>query len=122
MTISKDLFLAILSMDAYNRSYGAGVDLGVNSDVKDTLLENIKILQATSSLPTSDAYKAGFYAIAYQTTADIGDPDNGGVIPAAGFAIYPSRPHTTCQSTRFAITGSRCHWAGRAAMPGIFPT
>jgi len=25
MTISKDLFLAILSMDVYNRGYGAGL-------------------------------------------------------------------------------------------------
>jgi len=25
MTVSKDLFLAILSMDAYNRGYGAGL-------------------------------------------------------------------------------------------------
>ena len=28
MSISKDLFLAILSMDAYNRGYGAGVGDG----------------------------------------------------------------------------------------------
>lgn len=30
MTISKDLFLAILSMDAYNRGYGAGLSDGIN--------------------------------------------------------------------------------------------
>jgi len=33
MTISKDLFLAILSMDSYNREYGAGIDLGDNDQV-----------------------------------------------------------------------------------------
>lgn len=27
MTISKDLYLAILSMDAYNREYGAAIKL-----------------------------------------------------------------------------------------------
>ena len=30
MTISKDLFLAILSMDAYNRGYGTGL-AGLNT-------------------------------------------------------------------------------------------
>jgi hypothetical protein len=33
MTISKDLFLAILSMDAYNRGYGAGIADGDDSDL-----------------------------------------------------------------------------------------
>jgi len=32
MTISKDLFLAILSMDAYNRGYGSGINDGGNND------------------------------------------------------------------------------------------
>ncbi len=32
MSISKDLFLAILSMDAYNRGYGAGITDGQHID------------------------------------------------------------------------------------------
>lgn len=32
MTISKDLFLAILSMDSYNRGYNAGINFGPGSD------------------------------------------------------------------------------------------
>ena len=35
MTISKDLFLAILSMDSYNRGYGEGIAGlgGINSKI-----------------------------------------------------------------------------------------
>jgi hypothetical protein len=32
MTISNDLFLAILAMDSYNRGYGEGIDFGPNSN------------------------------------------------------------------------------------------
>lgn len=32
MTISSELFLAILAMDSYNRGYGAGIDFGRNSN------------------------------------------------------------------------------------------
>lgn len=32
MTISKELYLAILSMDAYNRGYGAGIADGGKAD------------------------------------------------------------------------------------------
>lgn len=33
MTVTKDLFLAILAMDAYNRGYKARINLGVASSI-----------------------------------------------------------------------------------------
>ena len=85
MTISKDLFLALLSMDAYNRGYGAGVDLGQNSDESNgsialggaTIVKNLKDVGLLDQ-----AKAAGFYAVAYETTEDIGTTKTGGVIPA----------------------------------------
>lgn len=64
--ISKDLFLSILSMDAYNRGYNAGIS-GL-SDNKNTALSGVKVIRASSSDPGSDEFQAGFYAIAYQLT------------------------------------------------------
>ena len=78
MSMSKDLFLALLSMDVYNRGYGAGLALGEKSDAIDTLFGNAKII-ATRGQP--DAKAAGFYAVAYTTTKDIGTTETGGVIP-----------------------------------------
>ncbi len=74
MTVSKDLFLAILSMDSYNRGYGAGIGettdgLGSASD------GSVKIGAATVSYNLEDAgladtaQAAGFYAIAYDVDA-----------------------------------------------------
>ena len=84
MTISKDLLLAILSMDAYNRGYGSGVS-GL-SDANGALLGDVSISGTSASLVDANGNRldeaAGFYAVAYTTTADIGDPTNGGIIPA----------------------------------------
>lgn len=72
MTISKDLFLAILSMDAYNRGYGAGITdngnddpdgLGVSTDTQDYFIGNAKIIDSKGD---AEAQAAGFYAIAYE--------------------------------------------------------
>lgn len=41
MSISKDLFLALLSMDAYNRGYGAGIS---GLPVENALLGAAKIV------------------------------------------------------------------------------
>ena len=79
MTISKELFLAILSMDSYNRGYGAGIsngehiENGVDLGLGDTI--GSKVGSATvSSRVSSDAngaaQTAGFYAIAYTLTED----------------------------------------------------
>lgn len=68
MPVSKDLFLAILSMDAYNRDYGAGIGGlgGEGSQIGTaTLLKDSSILADESCLRLVKA--SGFYAIAYDT-------------------------------------------------------
>lgn len=67
MTISKDLLLAILSMDAYNRGYGAGID-SLSQD-KGTQIGTAAISEnAEDILAEGSAVAAGFYAISYDTT------------------------------------------------------
>lgn len=68
MTISdKDLFLAILSMDSYNRGYGAGINDSANNDQDGLGVSNAVIGSATISfdISTQAAQNAGFYAAAY---------------------------------------------------------
>jgi hypothetical protein len=71
MTVTeKDLFLAILAMDSYNRGYDAGLmDNGENDpdglgDSPGTAVGGATILDV--DLPQG-AQAAGFYAVAYQT-------------------------------------------------------
>lgn len=61
MTMSRDLFLAILSMDSYNRGYGAGVkNLPVSGKIgKANIGEGAETL-----LTKGTAEAAGFYALA----------------------------------------------------------
>lgn len=63
MAISKDLFLAILSMDAYNRGYGEGIS-GLGG-------KGTKIGSTTIGDDANDAEgvaeAAGFYAVSYDT-------------------------------------------------------
>jgi len=78
MIISKkDLFLAILAMDSYNRGAGAGID-GLSSEAGTT------IGTATIGIDSSDdsgvAEDAGFYAIAYTLDEAVGDLAAGTVI------------------------------------------
>lgn len=75
MTISKDLFLAILSMDSYNRGYGAGLaENGQNDpdglDVHGSQIGNASISTTLSDVSEgfeAEAQAAGFYAVAYDT-------------------------------------------------------
>src|SRR6056297_311237 len=61
MTISKDLFLAILAMDSYNRGYAPGIE------VEGDKIGFASIGQDSSSLagPVNLAEDNGFYAISY---------------------------------------------------------
>jgi len=85
MTISKDLFLAILSMDAYNRGYNPGIALDDKSDGTN------KVGAATISKNIEDvgikdaAQAASFYAVAYDVDgADIDGLDSTTVISYRG--------------------------------------
>ena len=60
MTISKDLFLSLLSMDAYNRGYNSGID--DLSDEPGTQIGNAAILDV--KIPEG-SQSAGFYALSY---------------------------------------------------------
>ena len=63
MTVSDELFLAILAMDSYNRGYGAGIDElgGIGSK-----LGNATISTDAGKILGADAQAAGFYAVAYK--------------------------------------------------------
>lgn len=72
MTITRDLLLAILSMDSYNRGYGAGLEdadatgggLGVTDDTAIFRIGSAAIRFDSRDLADEDA---GFYSIAYDT-------------------------------------------------------
>ena len=73
MSISEDLFLAILSMDAYNRGYREGIAGlgGVGSGIG-----NATITQQSDTGESDPGVVAGFYAIAYEMAADVGEGDD----------------------------------------------
>ncbi len=80
MAISKDLFLAILSMDAYNRGYGAGIELTGNEIGVATILtdseEEFADPEAPEGTPTVGE-DADFYAVAYTIGAGVDGLDAG---------------------------------------------
>lgn len=59
MTISKDLMLSILSMDAYNHGYDQGTVVGQSQ------IGNATITYQSSILPESAEVAASFYALSY---------------------------------------------------------
>ena len=77
MSISKDLFLAVLSMDAYNRGYNSGIEdeigIGAGLGQAGSGIGNALVLNVP--LP-SGSEAAGFYAISYEMTADVGEGDD----------------------------------------------
>ena len=67
-TISKDLFLAVLAMDSYNRGYGQGIVLTDTKLGTATILEDSEDFFRTSGQAEGELYPAaasGFYAIAF---------------------------------------------------------
>ena len=69
MTMSKDLFLSILSMDAYNRGYIPGIT-GL-SDANGTRIGTATIKDASTSVVDSTEVAASFYAISYTIGAGV---------------------------------------------------
>ncbi len=74
MAISKELFLAILSMDAYNRGYGAGIADGGAGDSdglgESGFIGDARILARDDGIDYAAWQTAGFYAVAYTMGAD----------------------------------------------------
>ncbi len=64
MTITKELYLAILSMDAYNQGYGVGINHGKTS------IGSATKLSESNTRQDSNEVTAGFYAVAYTMGAD----------------------------------------------------
>jgi hypothetical protein len=67
--MKRDLFLALLSMDSYNRTYGEHL-----TDLKDsagTLFGNAAIFKTSTRELGTAANASGFYAIAYTAGAGI---------------------------------------------------
>ncbi len=67
MTVSKDLMLAILSLDAYNQGYGKGINHGK------TQIGSATVNEVPSGLDDSQWESADFYAVSYTLNADVGD-------------------------------------------------
>jgi hypothetical protein len=67
MTINRDLFLAILSMDSYNRGYGISVRGlgGVGSKLGKAVISPQSDIDQGSA-----ALAAGFYALSYTNSGD----------------------------------------------------
>ena len=62
--MNRDLFLAILSMDSYNRGYAQSIN-GLNVELGVTELGGATIIRQSDVVAGSAGVNAGFYAIAY---------------------------------------------------------
>jgi hypothetical protein len=67
MTMSRDLFLAILSMDSYNRGYGRGVKFSESdtASINNEVGQKIGGASITRQDVSQGALTAGFYALSY---------------------------------------------------------
>ncbi len=90
--MNRDLFLAILAMDSYNRGYDQGIKL-TSSDPNHSVNEigltigNATIYAQTDTDPNSDEVGAGFYAIAYEWNGEkiISFRGTDNLNPSSGF-------------------------------------
>ena len=79
--MNRDLFLAILSMDSYNRGYGAGINIPLGA----THIGRAEILPDSEQRPEiTGGEAASFYAIAYDMTGASGFADGERVIAYRG--------------------------------------
>ena len=74
MTTSRELLLAILSMDAYNRGYSAGLITGTDQ------IGSAKFKIESDTLTNTPGVNAGFYASSYTLTSAVGDLSAGTTI------------------------------------------
>jgi hypothetical protein len=74
MTISRDLFLSILSMDSYNRGYDAGIEGlgGAGSSIGTATVRNEQIPQGSETF----GFAATAYSTAYGTVISYRGTDN----------------------------------------------
>ncbi|PCH94101.1 MAG: hypothetical protein COB84_08140 [Rhodobacteraceae bacterium] len=99
MNISKELFLAILSLDAYNQGYGKGLNHGKTQIGGATKISDSAILDTPGNVGTAEA--ASFYAVAYDVT-------NGSVTDLANNTVVISYRGTDQPS----VLGNSDIWTG----------
>lgn len=124
MTMSRDLFLAILAMDSYNRGYGEGVaglaapELNPDGTPKTIIrIGNAQISGDSVTILGPDGEAAGFYALAY---------DVSGVKDAKGNPLFDTDTviayrGSDYEDTNGAILRSNDLWQGwtvGAGFPG----
>ncbi len=80
--MNRDLFLAILSMDSYNRGYGEGI-IGL-SNVVGTQIGKAQLSADSVQKLGAPAQAAGFYALAYDMTGVSGFASGERVIAYRG--------------------------------------
>lgn len=79
MNISKDLMLTILSMDVYNRGYGAGIS-GLSQETGAKVGNATIQKNAVDELSEGAAKSAGFYAVSYTIGEGVDELSNGSTV------------------------------------------
>ena len=88
--MNRDLFLAILALDSYNRGYGSRLSIA-GSDTIGTALGSATILNHSSDDPAKDPVKSDFYAISYayngETIISYRGTDNVAADALSGYGV-----------------------------------
>ncbi len=103
MNISKDLFLSILAMDAYNRGYGSGLNIqGSTIGSAITTTDSEREFWDPNAPPDAltKGRSAGLYAISYAITGTGTDLDGKTVISYRG------------TDDSFVLAGASDFWRG----------
>lgn len=112
MTISRDLFLAILSMDSYNRGYAPGIQ---NLLISDSIGTATILTDASAELDANVVFNAGFYAIAYDVSGAGIDGLTGTVISYRGTDNISIFGSGDIRNGWFIGGGAQGDWAGAQA-------